>query len=235
MADFTGPLSGEQTFSPNQTANSGTAYANIAPPRRGFITRLLTMIVSIGTIATKFYVMRPVNTVVKTSAATPASWNTIFLTSDPGLNLPGPSGNAPSTGSNTPIAANHYIAYEQPDGSYAVNTISGGNFTAGNLTLTSNVTLLGIAQNANVWFYGNATDSNPRDPIAAPHPILNVPAQAGNNTLVALPGNGTSTSGTLNIAPFSVGEPLVIVSSNPTGNYTGNTTLGAYSVGYTRF
>lgn len=113
-------------------------------------THLTKLNYTIGATTHDVYFCRPLNWSIL-SAAAAASQATISLVDDPGLysttyKYPTPGGivapagtgggTPPSQVANTAIATGHYVAYQYPDGTWFLDVVASGSYSA--LVLTSN-------------------------------------------------------------------------------------------------
>jgi hypothetical protein len=136
------------------------------------------------------------------TAAAAASQAVININQDPGVYTAYSfnGSNAPRTANNA-IAANDWVAFQYPDGSWGVDTVASVSSLA--VTLTNNLATGGLAAAAPLWFFGIATDVNPADATA--HPQLNIPA----SVITAFGSEGRPIMST-----FKNGEPLLLHVNN---------------------
>ena len=145
---------------------------------------------------------------------------TININQDPGVYTAYTFNNnaAPRT-ANDILAANDYVAYQYPDGTWEVNTVSSVALPA--VVLTNNLATGGLAAGAPVFYFGVAADVNPYD--ARAHPGFNLYAPASPTT-INLGSEGYPWIGT-----FNRGQPLLVYVNNVTDASTLERCTAAYS------
>jgi hypothetical protein len=171
------------------TASAGTAYTQLVEPmgNPSCATLLNFAQVTVSTTAQTLIAMRPVsaltipNTSVRAScyltAAAAGGQAVINVNQNPGTFTvySYPNGGVPRTANRT-VSSGDYVAYQYPDGTWEVNTISSISTLA--FTLTNNLSTgnssFGLAANAPVWYFGPTTQVNPYDGLA--HPVFTLPA-----------------------------------------------------------
>lgn len=200
------------------TANAGTAYTQFVEPGQGagVITALTFAQWVTGATAHTLTVMRPLSAQslpnsngkrcsCYLTAAAAASQAVININQDPGVytaySFPG--GATPRTANNV-IAANDYVMYQYPDGTWEVNTVASVATLA--ITLTNNLATGGLASGAPVWWFGVTTDVNPYSATA--HPAF---ALAASSTI-----NFGSEAFSPWMTTFGQNEPLLLYVDNAT-------------------
>lgn len=190
------------------TAAAATIVTYLVPPVQSKRAKLTAFEVLVGATAKTLTVMRPLaKTTVSVVAAAGAT--SLILTRDPGAYAANAvlDGRPVPSVSNNLIAANDYIAVQQPDGLFwvlkpsAVTTNSDGTVT---LTVAA-VPTGGIKAGAKVYFFGIITDTDPNTGIA--HPLFNCPVN-GTTALEAVEGSLAES--------VITGDPLLIHNANAT-------------------
>lgn len=204
---------GFQTFG-KKTAAAGTAYTMFVPPMANTQTLLEFLQFTISTTAHTLTIMRPLSSQQVSgqngkcsaylTAAAAASQAVININQDPGVytaySFNGSA--APRTGNNV-IAANDYLAFQYPDGTWATDTVSSVSTLA--ITMTSTLGTGGLAASAAVWFFGISTDTNPADGQA--HQAFSLPASSTVNL---------GSEGFPFFNAYQIGQPLLLYVNNAT-------------------
>ncbi len=208
-----------------KSATAGTVYTQLIEPlgALGCMTASTFAQVTVGTTAQTLVAMRPLSaqaipnstTGARCScyltAAAAASQAVININQDPGVFtaypfLSGATPSAPRTANNV-IAANDYVVYQYPDGTWEANTVASVSTLA--ITLTNNLNTGGLAINAPVWWFGISTDTNPYD--AQAHPSFTLPA----STIVNFGSEDTPW-----ITSLGLNEPILFYCANATAAST---------------
>jgi hypothetical protein len=141
------------------TQIADTVIDVLIPPKKNAFTVLTTIRYNVGTTAHTLTVMKPqgVTTLASVAASGQAD---VVLTADPGAapQRLGPNNTASQLATNL-IAANDYVAFEMPDGTFYFDTVA--SVASLTITLTNNLPTNGIAVGAKCWFFGVAGDSDP--------------------------------------------------------------------------
>ncbi len=132
------------------TASAGTVINLLVPPRLGAYSRITGYCYNCGTTGHTLTVLREQGRTTL-SAAAASGQAVVALTADPGAAV------------SNPVAANHWVAWSNGDGTYSfgqVNSVSGLN-----VTLKAN---LGKALTAGLtfWLLGATTDTDPSTGVA---------------------------------------------------------------------
>lgn len=198
------------------TANAGTAYTQFIESldNPGCLTVLNFAQVTVGATAQTLVAMRPLSAQALPgssgqrcscylTAAAAAGQAVININQDPGVYTAYSfkNGATPRTANNG-IAANDYLAFQYPDGSWGVDTVSSVSTLA--ITLSNNLATGGLASGAPVWFFGISTNVNPYDGLV--HPTFTLPA----STVVNL-GSTFPFCNSLGLA-----EPILLYCANGT-------------------
>ncbi len=217
------------SFNGKKTANANTAYTVLIEPygAPSCLTVLEFLQITNSTTAQTMTVLRPLSAQslpgssggrcsCYLTAAAAASQAVININQDPGVftAYSYPGGAAPRTANNV-IAGSDYVAFQYPDGTWAVDTVS--SVTSLAVTLTNTLATGGLAVGAPVWFFGVTTDTNPYNAIA--HPAYTIPA----STVINFGSEGWPFVATLGLA-----EPLLVYVNNATAASVLERASGAY-------
>jgi len=199
-----------------KTASAGTAYTAFVEPVNIFMPFLNFAQFTVSSTAHTLTIMRPLSSQQVSgqanrcscylTAAAAASQAVIAINENPGT-YTNYFNSTPRTANNG-IAANDYVAFQYPDGSWGVDTVS--SVSSLNITLSNNLGTGGLAAGAPVWFFGITTDTNPYD--AQAHPAYTLFANSAPLNLGATDAPIAST--------FRVGEPLLLYVNNATAAST---------------
>ena len=191
------------------TASANPAIYALVPPapannyglrKSSLFTRLMDLsYVSAGTQHTLTILKEIGRTTVASAAA--ASQAVVNLTANPGTSLLGPAGTA-SQLANDGVAANDYLVFELPDGTYYFDYVASVNVLA--VTMTNNLPTNGLAAGATVWMMGQTTDSEPTTGLAFPFLKPPVSARTLYTNILGIAVSGYRYS------------PLLVSSSNAT-------------------
>lgn len=213
---FSIPIMGMRGYG-KLTQNAGTVITRLVEPMPNAFTRIVSVWYTASTTAHTLTVMRPLNVVTFTAAAS-AGQAVVNISADPG----------DYTGirtSDNAIAGSDFVVYEVADGTYALDTVSSVATLA--VTLSNNVPTSGVLAGGKLWFYGIITDTNPLN--AQAHPQFTLPASvttylgtdsgegiAGFVGSIAPPGGtyGWPTGTGINLTGRY--EPLIVHSGNAT-------------------
>lgn len=182
-----------------KTETAGTIISHLIPPRNNRKTKLTAFEVTVGATAHTLTVLRPLNTTTL-SAAAAAAQTVVVLAADPG------SYTSKRTANNL-IAANDWLAFETPDGTYWFEKVSSVTTNADgtvSVTLANNVPTGGLKAGAKVWFFGVAADTDPNTGEA--HPAFTLAASGIANQEAT---NGLAES-------IHTYEPLLVQCNNAT-------------------
>lgn len=158
-----------------QQAAFGTAQTKLVEPLVGAYTTLFDLRVGSSATLQSVYVMRELGRTTFTADAA-ASQAVVNVAADPGVYSTGYTGTnrtffgngaAPRTADN-PAAANDFVVYQCPDGTYVLDTIASVASLA--WTLTTNLPTGGVKAGGTLWWFGIQTDTSPYD--ALPHLLL---------------------------------------------------------------
>src|SRR5579859_6570819 len=202
-----------------KTATGGTAFAQMVRPytpngmtmqsgqkAEGRI-HLTTLVYESPTTRQNIGLLRPLNYTTVASAAL-ASQAVINITADPGnyasnYKYPVPNGWVQRTANNL-IAANDYVMYQCPDGTWVLDTVSSVSGLA--ITMSNNVPTGGLLAGALFYWFGVVGDTDP----ATGDVHLNFDASpAASNTLTTI---YTDPAGMWSV--LHGGDPMVIYSNN---------------------
>src|SRR5882672_1508726 len=186
------------------TAAANTAWLYRVEPMGSAWTGITVLDLTVGATAQTLYIMRPTG-LTHLAADAAGGQAVIVLNADPGMYS---VVNSKFRTADNAIAANDFVAFQYPDGTFASAVVS--SVSGLNITLTANLGTGGLKQGAPVWFFGIQTDTNPYDGKA--HPLYDLYV--------------TQTAGALKIgldqgsAPFvqSYGQnnPLLLYNANAT-------------------
>lgn len=152
-----------------KTATAATKINQLIQPRSNKKTKLTSFESTVGATAHTLTVLRPLNTTT-VSAVVAAGSSTVILTADPGVYTN-------KRTANNVIAANDFLVFEVPDGTFYFDTVSAVTVNAdgtATLTMTTAVPTLGLKAGAKVWFMGVAADTDPN--TAEAHPVFTLAA-----------------------------------------------------------
>ncbi len=194
------------------TANANTAYTMFVPPQANAMALIEFLQFTVSTTAQTMTVMRALSSQqlpagvsgrcsCYLTAAASASQAVININQDPGV-YTAYFPVTPRTANNV-IAASDYVAFQYPDGTWAVDTVS--SVTSLAVTLTNSLGTGGLASGAPVWFFGVTTDTNPYSAIA--HPAFSLAA----SSIVNFGSEGWPW-----MSSYEIGEPLLIYVNNAT-------------------
>jgi hypothetical protein len=209
------PAYGLRSFG-KKTAAAGTAYTYFIEPQNNALACLRFLQFTVLGTAHTLTIMRPLSSQPLPSgsasnayrcscyltAAAAASQSVININQNPGT-YTAYFNSTPRTANNG-IAANDYVAYQYPDGSWEVTTVSSVSTLA--VTVAATLGTGGLASGAPVWFFGITTDTNPYD--AQAHPAYNLFANSAPLNLGAEDAEIAAT--------FRTGEPLLVYVNNAT-------------------
>jgi hypothetical protein len=199
-------------FDANWTGRGGNAWTHID-----------RIIYTCSTTAHDIYVMRPLNWTTLAAAAA-AGQAVISLTDDPGLysvnyKFPTPGGKVAGKQGGTPpcqvadhgIAANDYVAYQVPDGTWFLDTVASAA-TLATVTLTTNIEANGtittaLPKGTVLFYFGVFSLSDP----ATGQPQWNTLSTASTNRINLL---GDDYSG--GVQSLHPGDPLMLYDANAT-------------------
>ena len=217
------------SFFGKKTAAAGTAYTQFIEPygNPSCMTLLEFLQFTVGTTAHTLTILRPLSAQTLPggsgarcscylTAAAAASQAVIAINQDPGVYTAYSFMNSgvPRTANNA-IAANDYVMFQYPDGTWAVDTVA--SVSSLNITLTNNLATGGLAAGAPVWFFGITTDVNPYNAIAHPQYTLTA------SSTVNIGSENFPFMGTLGLA-----EPLLLYVNNATAASTLERASGTY-------
>jgi len=216
MANYSLPFYGQYNFG-KATANAATPYRVFIPPMPNAAAALSFVQILNSTTAQNMTIMRPLSSQnlpnqsgyrcsCYLTAAAAASQAVINVNQDPGVYTAYTFRNSavPRTANNV-IAANDYVAFQYPDGSWDFDVVA--SVTSLAVSLTNNLATGGLAIGAPVWYFGVPTDTNPYDGLA--QPIFPIGASSRANY-----GDEPGVAGFLET--YNYGEPLLIYVSNET-------------------
>lgn len=180
------------------TANANTAIVRTIAPRKNRFPQITMIRYTAAGTAHTVTIMEALGSTTVNGAAL-AAQATVTLTADPG-----PAGNG--------IAANDYLVFALPDGTYLTDTVSAWNSTTKVVTLANNLPTGGIATGATCWFFGVVGDHTD-DQQAAPASTVSIWSQ----------DTGCVRGSTM------AGSPMIVHSNNATAAGTLGMVLGRYS------
>lgn len=194
-----------------KTANAGTAYTLLIEPMPNAMALLEFLQFTVSTTAHTLTIMRPLSSQLVSgqsqrcscylTADAAASQAVININQNPGTYTAYfSSAQAPRTANNG-IAGSDYVAFQYPDGSWAVDTVSSVSTLA--VTLSNTLATGGLKSGAPVWFFGVTTDTNPYD--AQAHPAYTLAASSTVNF---------GSEGFPFASTFRFGEPLLLYVNN---------------------
>jgi hypothetical protein len=221
----------ERFFVAGNTASAGTAFAAYVPPHRGaggaammqkvvggrpnwaggLYTHVESAVYVAGSTAHDLVFMRPMNYAV-VNGDVAANGTVVNVLTDPGaystafkFQLPPEAAGLEATAADNGIAANDYVLVQLRDGTWHMSTVASVSSLAVTLnTAVPNVTGGGVEDGSILWFFGVASDTNPRTGRA--HTAVITTASARTEIVGAKHG--------ISVPSLGAGEPFILYSAN---------------------
>ena len=217
-----------------KTAAGGTAFAQMIPPfsgqggpgpgpvptvlqnagnSRNGVTHITTLLYDIGTTIHTLTLLRPQNWTTF-SAVGAASQAVVSLTADPGVfstnyKYAFPNAQTAPRTADDAIASGDYCVYQAADGTWIMDTAA-SSYSAGQVTMTTNLPTGGVVAGAPFYLFGISTDLDPATGLA--HVQFDAaPAAASGTARVTFGPDGSGI-----LCALHPGDPLIIYSPNTT-------------------